>query len=52
MPSWNDIQNQIMTVESSYDQIRRKYLKQLEEKNQREDHKIFGFFFAILHIGI
>lgn len=35
MPSWNDIQQQIMTVESPYDQVRRSYLKQLEDKTGR-----------------
>ena len=35
MPSWNDIQQQIMTVESPYDQVRRIYLAQLEKKTKR-----------------
>lgn len=35
MPSWNDIQKQIVTVESPYDQVRRNYLRQLEEKTER-----------------
>ncbi|MBQ7178663.1 MAG: hypothetical protein IJS08_14710, partial [Victivallales bacterium] len=35
MPSWNDIQNQIMTVESAHDQIRREYLKKMAAKTGR-----------------
>ena len=35
MPSWNDIQNRIKTVESPHDQVRHEYLKKLAEKTGR-----------------
>lgn len=35
MPSWNDIQKEIATIESPYDQIRRKYLAKMEKKTGR-----------------
>lgn len=35
MPSWNDIQKQIMTVESPHDQVRHEYLKKMADKTGR-----------------
>ena len=35
MPSWNDIQKQIQTVESPFDHVRGEYLRKLKEKTGR-----------------
>ncbi len=35
MPSWNDIQNQILTVESPHDQVRHEYLRKMAAKTGR-----------------
>lgn len=35
MPNWNDIRKQILTVESSYDKVRREYLKNMKDLTGR-----------------